>query len=116
MTYAELKQRLTDWYNEKIVAAWYRSAAILGGWLTSGLVFAPDILQFIVDRWDILGGMVLPTFSAETKTLILGLFVTFVLPPLRAYQQKKMQDAAIKQQAEAGKVIPLTPPAKADQS
>ena len=30
-----LKERLIDWYNVKIVAAWYRSWAVIAGWLTA---------------------------------------------------------------------------------
>jgi len=112
MTYAELKQRLTAWYNERIVAAWYRSAVLIGGWFTGAVVFLPDLLQFVIDHWGILADIALPTFSPETKSLILGFFVAFVAPPLRAWQQKRMQEAALKQAEVRGDavVIPKSDP------
>lgn len=91
--------KLTAWYNDHIVAQWYKSAALIGGWLASLIVFAPDIVQFVFDHWDIFGGVALPTMSPEYKALILGVYVTFIAPPLRAWQQKAMQKAAAEQQA-----------------
>lgn len=97
-------KKLTDFYNTHIVAGWYRSLAILGGWLTTAVLFAPDLLQFAADHWDVVGGLALPKFDAETKALVLAIFTAFVLPPLRAWQQKKMQEAALKQAVLNGSV------------
>ena len=102
-----LKARLTAWYNRRIVAQWYKSAALIGGWLTSLILFAPNIAQFVVDHWDFFGPVVLPKFDTSTQAIVLGVYTTFVAPPLRAWVQKTMQQALIKQQAEAGKVVPL---------
>lgn len=88
---------LTDWYNQFIVAGWYRSWSLIGGWLTSAAVFLPDLLQFVVDHWGAVSGTALPSFTAEQKAMVLGAYVTFVAPPLRAWQQEKMQEAATKQ-------------------
>jgi hypothetical protein len=101
----DIKQRLTDWYNRNIVAGWYRSLALIAGWLTAGAVFLPDLLQFVINYWGILADIALPRFSAESKSLILGLFVAFVAPPLRAWSQKKMQQAALKQAEMRGDAV-----------
>lgn len=92
-----LQSKLTTWYNDHIVAEWYKSAALIGGWLTSLIVFAPDILQFAVDHADIFGTWLVPNMDASTKTLILAVYVTFIAPPLRAWQQRNMQAAQEKQ-------------------
>lgn len=115
---AAKKQRAIDLYNTHIVAGWYRSLAILGGWATTGILFAPDLLAFAVDHWDILSGLALPKFSPETKALTLAIFTAFVLPPLRAWQQKKMQEAALKQAVGNGVVssLPFTTEIKIDVS
>lgn len=94
-----MKQRILDWYNRHIVAGWYRSAALVVGWLTSAILFLPDLAQFVITYWGLLGSIALPTFSAEIKALLLGVFVTFIAPPLRAWQQEKMREAAKKQEA-----------------
>lgn len=104
-----LKEKFMDWYNRKIVARWYFSAALVGGWLTSAALLLPDALQILVDHWDEVGAIALPTVPLYWKAVILFVYVNFVAPPLRAWVQEKMQKAAIKQQAEAGKVIPLPP-------
>lgn len=102
-----MKQELIDWYNSRIVAGWYRSASLIGGWLASGIVFLPDLLQFAADHWDLIGYFALPKFSAETKALILAVYVTFIAPPLRAWAQEKMRAAALKQAVETGAVTSL---------
>lgn len=104
-----LKEKLRDWYKRKIVAKWYLSASVIGGWLTSAALLLPDGLQILVDHWDEFGAIALPTVPLFWKAVILFLYVNFVAPPLRAWVQTKMQKASIKQQAEAGKVIPLPP-------
>lgn len=95
------------WYNEKIVAEWYKSAALIGGWLTSLVLFLPNLLQFIFDHWDLFGGMLLPKFDPTTQAIVLAVYVTFIAPPLRAWVQTTMEKAAIKQQSMQGKVVPL---------
>jgi hypothetical protein len=95
-----MDKRLIAWYNEHIVAEWYKSAALIGGWLTSLVIFLPDILQFVADHFDAIGGFAFPTMTPENKALILGVYVTFIAPPLRAWQQRSMQAAAKKQEVE----------------
>jgi hypothetical protein len=99
-----LRSSLTDWYNRKIVAGWYRSAALIGGWLVSSVIFLPDLIQFIFDNWGLFGDMLLPKVPAEVKATILALYVNFGAPPLRAWQQKGMQAKALKQAALNGNV------------
>lgn len=102
--FASLKARLTVWYDENIVAGWYRSYALLAGWLAAAVSFAPDALQFIVDRWDLFGPIVLPKLSLEARVALFGIVTVFVQPPLRAWAQKKMQEAALIQAAKTGAV------------
>ncbi|SDX12049.1 hypothetical protein SAMN05518669_103337 [Variovorax sp. YR634] len=98
------KVKFWAWYDEQIAAGWYRSSSLIVGWLTSAAVFSPEIVQFVFDHWDILGGMVLPKLDGDTKALILGLYLAFVAPPLRAWRQKKMQEIALKQAVKTGAV------------
>jgi hypothetical protein len=100
----ELKQRLVDLYNRKIVAGWYKSAALIAGWIVSGAVFLPDLIQFVFDHWDLFGSVLLPRLSPEAKATILALYLTFGAPPLRAWQQRSMQVAALKQAALTGNI------------
>lgn len=101
---ASLKARLAVWYDDHIVAGWYRSYALLAGWLAAAVSFAPDALQFIVDRWDLFGPIVLPKLTLEARVALFGIVTVFVQPPLRAWAQKKMQEAALIQAAETGAV------------
>lgn len=102
-----MKQKLIDFYNARIIAGWYRSASLIGGWLTSLIVFAPDLLQFLAEHWELIGHFVLPTFEPETKALILAVYVTFIAPPLRAWAQRVMREAALKQAVMTGAVTSM---------
>lgn len=105
------KEKLTAWYNQHISAAWYRSSVLVCGWLISAALFLPDLLDFMSTHWGWFSEKLLPRqFSAETKALILSVYVTFIQPPLRAWKQKKMQAAALKQAEEIGKVVVVPPP------
>lgn len=101
---ASLKVRLAVWYDDHIVAGWYRSYALIAGWLAAGVAFAPDALQFIVDRWDLFGPIVMPKLSLEARVALFGIVTVFIQPPLRAWAQKKMQEAALIQAAKTGAV------------
>lgn len=106
------KASLKDWYNRKVQAAWYKSDALIGGWITAGLAFLPDLLQWaIVDNFDLFTGIVLPTLDPLWKAALLGFYVTFVAPPLRARLQKNMQAAAVKQAVERGDPVVTVPAA-----
>lgn len=98
---------LRDFYNRRISARWYSSWVLIGGWLTSMVLLLPDMLDYAAAHWDYFGGLLMPKFSLETKALVLFVYVNFIAPPLRAFVQRKMQQAQILQQAEQGKVIPL---------
>jgi hypothetical protein len=102
-----MKQKLIDFYNARIIARWYRSASLIGGWVTSSIVFLPDLLQFLADHWELVGHFLLPTFDPETKALILAVYVTFIAPPLRAWAQNAMREAALKQAVKTGAVTSL---------
>lgn len=109
----DLKARLTAWYNRRIQAGWYLSAALIGGWITATLAYLPDIMQFVVDHFDYFGSFVFPTMEPETKAAMLAIYVTFIAPPLRAWIQQRMREKSLKQQAEAGAIVipaPEAPP------
>lgn len=113
LKWATTKGELKDYYNRKYQAAWYKSEALIGGWITAGLAFLPDLLQWaIVDNFDLFTGIVLPTLDPLWKAALLGFYVTFVAPPLRARLQKNMQAAAVKQAVERGDAV-ITVPADA---
>lgn len=103
----DLMARLTTWYNQKVVAAWYRSSVVIVSWLMSLVIFLPDLIQFVFDHWDIFGDQLLPSMSPSTKSLVLGIYLSIGVPVLRAWKQKKMTEASIKQNALLGTVIPL---------
>lgn len=96
------KTKLAAWYDAHIAAAWYRSASLIVGWLLSAGVFLPDLLDFVANHWDLIGGAVLPKLDASTKAIILAVYIAFIAPPLRAWRQNKMQAAALKQAAQTG--------------
>lgn len=103
--FASLKARLTVWYNENVVARWYASQALIGGWIVSAIAFLPDLLQWaVVDNFELFAGIALPTLDPLYKAALLGFYVTFIAPPLRARIQKKMQAAALVQAAKSGAV------------
>lgn len=103
--FASLKARLTDWYNANVVARWYASQALIGGWIVSAVAFLPDLLQWaVVDNFELFAGIALPTLDPLYKAALLGFYVTFIAPPLRARIQKKMQAAALVQAAKSGAV------------
>lgn len=102
-----LKFKFWEWYNRNIQAGWYASLVLIGGWLSAGVAWLPDLLNFVVDHFDYFGRFVLPTMDAETKAIFLSIYVTFIAPPLRAKIQTWMQKKSIQQQAQAGKVVPL---------
>lgn len=100
-----LKARLTAWYDSNVVARWYASQALIGGWITAAIAFLPDLLQWaIVDNFELFAGIALPTLDPMWKAALLGFYVTFIAPPLRARIQKKMQAAALVQAAKSGAV------------
>lgn len=100
-----LKARLTVWYDENVVARWYASQALIGGWIVSAVAFLPDLLQWaVVDNFELFAGIALPTLDPLYKAALLGFYVTFIAPPLRARIQKKMQAAALVQAAKSGAV------------
>jgi hypothetical protein len=97
----ELKQRLVDLYNSKIVAGWYASWAMWLGLLGTLLPTLLDGAQIALDHWPELAQM----FNLSPRnTLVLQLVIATLIPPARAWQQKSMQAKALKQAALAGNV------------
>lgn len=97
------QERLTAWYNTKIVAAWYRSMAVIAGWLASGVAIGPDVLQFLIDNWTNTS-VLIPKLSMEGKLVLYAVVTILIQPALRAYRQKSMQEAAAKQAAARGEI------------
>lgn len=97
-----MREALNAWYDRNISAAWYRASSLIVGWLTAAAVFLPDVLQFLADNWGAISGVALPTLAPEHKAIILAVYIAFVAPPLRAWKQRKMQEAALTQAAKTG--------------
>lgn len=106
----QFKAKYWEWYNRHFQAGWYASASLIGGWLSAGIAWLPDLLNFLlVDHGQFFVGFAFPTMDPETKAVFLSFYLAFIAPPLRAKIQKWMQKKSVMQQAEAGKVIPLPP-------
>lgn len=103
-----MKQKIIDWYNANIVAGWYASASLIGGWLTAAVVWLPDVINWAIDHVDFFGRFVLPTMDPETKAIVISFYVAFIAPPLRAKLQSWMQRKSLKQAVETGKVSSAT--------
>ena len=103
-----MNQKLIDWYNANIVAGWYASASLIGGWLTAAVVWLPDLINWAIDNVDFFGRFVLPTMDPETKAIVISFYVAFIAPPLRAKLQNWMQRKSLKQAVETGKVSSST--------
>jgi hypothetical protein len=104
------KEKFWAWYNERIVAAWYRSAAIYVGLLAAATPYLLDLLQAALDNWDLFGSALQLTALQKTSAQVFLLVV--VLPIARAWKQKKMQTAVMKQAEEVGDVVVLKPEIK----
>lgn len=100
-----LKERFFAWY-DKYISAGYKTA---WSWWANGigLVIAggPDALNWALSNFDLITSA-MPTLSLEHKSQLL-LATNALAFVLRMIQQKSVQRAQIKQQADAGKVIPL---------
>ncbi|UST52968.1 hypothetical protein NF681_11495 [Comamonadaceae bacterium OTU4NAUVB1] len=97
----DLKQRLTDFYNARIVAGWYASWAMWLGLLGTMLPILLDGAQMALDHWPELAQML---ELSPRNTLVLQLVIAALIPPARAWQQRSMQVAALKQAAQTGNV------------
>lgn len=97
----ELKQRLVDLYNSKIVAGWYASWAMWLGLLGTLLPSLLDGAQLLLDHWPEAAQAL--QLSAR-DTLLVQIVIATLIPPARAWQQKTMQAKALKQAALAGNV------------
>lgn len=98
----ELKQRLVDLYNSKIVAGWYGSLAM---WLgIFGTLFLPllDNLPALIDSYFPAVADALKLSPLERILYPLG--IAALIPPARAWLQKGMQAKALKQAAQIGNV------------
>lgn len=98
----ELKQRLVDLYNSKIVAGWYDSWAM---WLgIFGTLFLPllDNLPALIDSHFPAVADALKLSPLERVLYPLG--IAALIPPARAWLQKGMQAKALKQAAQIGNV------------
>lgn len=86
---------LKTWYNKYIVARWYSSMALWVGVLAGLIEYLPDWLQALYDNFGVASDALFLTDSQRRATQAVLLFV--VLPIARAWRQKKMTEAAIKQ-------------------
>jgi hypothetical protein len=97
----ELKQRLVDFYNARIVAGWYASWAMWLGLLGTLLPTLLDGAQLLLDNWPEAAQAL--QLSAR-DTLLIQIVIATLIPPARAWQQRSMQAKALKQAALVGNV------------
>lgn len=100
----DLKERLRAWYDAHIAAGWYRASSVLVGWALSFVMFLPNLLDFVANYWGGLSGLAMPKWSPETQAFVLGIYVTFIAPPLRAWAQKKIRQLTLVQAARTGQL------------
>ncbi|MGJ3704656.1 hypothetical protein [Variovorax sp. AFSI2.2] len=98
-----LKQRLVDWYNAHVVAAWYRSVALYVGMSATIVPYIPDWLQLALDHWD-LASVLIPKLSPDGKAVLQAFILLVLLPIAKAWQQKAMRAAALEQAVRTGQV------------
>ena len=98
----DLKQRLTDFYNARIVAGWYGSLAMWIG--IFGTLFLPllDNLPALIDSYFPAVADALRLSPLERILYPVGIAV--LIPPARAWLQKGMQVKALKQAVLVGEV------------
>ena len=102
----EFKAKFWAWYNDKIVAAWYASLSMWVGVIAAALPLLLDGAQALLDSINVLGG----ALALEPATVFkIQLCLAVLIPPLRAWRQKKMQDAALVQAEKTGAVLILDP-------
>lgn len=101
--WAALSARATTWYDAHIVAAWYRSVALYVGMSATIVPYLPDWLQLALDHWD-MASVLIPRLSPEGKAALQAFILLVLLPIAKAWQQKAMREAALKQAVKTGAV------------
>lgn len=87
---------IVNWYNENIVARWWRSWAVLVGMLAAAAPYLIDLADAFLQKWDLLsGGLHVSEATKETVRIVL---LVVVLPLARAWRQESLQEAAKKQE------------------
>lgn len=99
-----LKSRLAVWYDRHIVAAWYRSWALWTGVAAAILPNLPDWLQMLLDNWAA-SSIVVPQMSDAQREWMRLVLLLVVLPAAKAWQQKSMREAALRQAVKTGQVV-----------
>lgn len=100
-----MNARFWLWYNTHVAARWWASSAMWVGIAAGAVEYVPDLLQMGLDQLDLLSEVFL--IEDKWKRRIQGVLLFVVLPIAKAWRQKSMQKAQIKQAAELGKVVPL---------
>ncbi len=100
----DFKLRFWAFYDQHFAAAWYRASSIVVGWIVSLAMFLPNMLDFVGSNWAGLAGLVVPKWTPETQALVMGVYVSFIAPPLRAWSQKKIREATLKQAVKTGQI------------
>jgi hypothetical protein len=104
MNFADLKARLIVWYDQHIVAAWYKSWALWTGIAAAILPNLPDWLQMLLDNWAA-SSIVVPQMTDTQREGLRLVLLLVVLPLAKAWQQKSMREAALKQAVKTGQVV-----------
>ena len=98
------KERFFAWYDKHVVAAWYQSVSMWVGVIAAALPMLLDSAQAVLDQIGLLGG----ALALEPTTVFrIQLALALLIPPLRAWRQKSMQDAALVQAENVGSVVIL---------
>jgi hypothetical protein len=90
--FANLKQYLIGFYNDKIVKRWYRSWAMWVGVAAGVVPYLPDLVQTLLDNWAPIS-VFIPTMTDSEKEAFRLVMLLVVLPIAKALQQKSMHPA-----------------------
>lgn len=99
--FTRLKSEIKNWYNKHIAAHWWASASMWMGVIAATLPLILDGGQAILDNINLLGGALA---WSPTTVIRVQLVMAVLIPPLRAWRQKNVEQAALYQAAKDGKV------------
>ena len=91
-----LKERLTAWYNAKIVKAWYMTWTV---WAAVAAAALPDIIQYGLDNLDLLVSATVPLLDDTNKSR-LQLAMILLIPIVRSLKQKNLATVPVAEKTE----------------
>lgn len=91
-----LKDKLTAWYNAKIVKAWYMTWTV---WAALAAAAIPDLMQIGLDNLDLLVSATIPLLD-DTNKARLQLAMILLIPIVRSLKQKNLAAVPVAEKTE----------------